>query len=743
MKTTETTLAAAAVAAGEGVPSSIFPDHEGRADYHGPAVNMAARYTDKGAKGGQIACSLDLAQKVLAVWASSSSSSLQVLSSRDGSLQGGVAAAAGGSSTEGCCSPGSLAGRRSGTGDSDSRPTAGDGVQSLQLELRTMSAVQQPVAAAAAAAAASGFGSRPGSLNGNSSMQLLHVGAPLLSISSGIEMTDVQQAQLELQREAQQQQHGSHKQAGVDAHQGPQQQQQQELVTPLPSSPPSGSVSAAGAAALPSSRNTSFVKGYGGSGHSLWLQQKQQQQLNRLLPLRIGQPASGTSAAAAAGAAGGGEVGVGPQQATFAVPNPPRAPVQVEVHRLGLFAFKGGPPQQEMVQIVPTHLLGRLDITARSAVAPSRKGQQLQKLEGRICEPVTVHLPTLAQEYKTQLPERLLASPARFPLSRGRAYAVTDRRGGGGILHASDDGFSLPATNSAPVEGSEQRQHQQQQQQHVRWDSSVEAASRSADWAAAATAGAAAGRCHSSSGKGSTAGRQAPRPLANLRVMSDTTSQTLHFSSQSDSGAKSVSGASTVAATASGSAQLPSLRAGGWHASCDERGPGAAAPAAAAVGLASRASKNSSKASGDCGGHLTLSVNSSASASDENLASILCSSSHDQPEPLMHEIAAAPAASAAVAADNRGSMQRSGLSSSSCSVTRHDSFRSVASADAGESATAAAADDACPDLAACRSSKSGSSETQAQQLVPAGGDLVLQPELHAQLLQQQSSSRNS
>ncbi|WIA10689.1 hypothetical protein OEZ85_010869 [Tetradesmus obliquus] len=51
----------------EGVPSSIFPDHEGRADYHGPAVNMAARYADKGAKGGQIACSLELAQKRLAL----------------------------------------------------------------------------------------------------------------------------------------------------------------------------------------------------------------------------------------------------------------------------------------------------------------------------------------------------------------------------------------------------------------------------------------------------------------------------------------------------------------------------------------------------------------------------------------------------------------------------------------------------------------------------------------------------
>jgi hypothetical protein len=623
-----------------------------------------------------------------------------------------------------------------------------------------MSAVQQPVAAAAAAVA--GFGSRPGSVNGSSS---LRVGTPLLSISSGIEMTDVQQSQLELQQEAQQQQqqqqqqqHSSHKQAGVNVAQDPQQQQQQQdLVASWPRPAPSVRVSAAGAGALPGSRNVSSVKGYNGSGHSLWLQQ--QQQLGRLPPLRIGQQASSASAAAAAGAAAAGEAGVGLQQAAFAVPNPPRAPVQVEVHRLGLFAFKGGPPQQEMVQIVPSHLLGRLDITARFAVAPSRKGQLLQKLEGRICEPVTVQLPTLAEEYKAQLPERLLSSPTRFPLSRGRAYVVTDRRFGGGILHASEDGFSLAATNSAPVEGSEQ---QQQQQQCVKCDSSVEAASGSAGRIAAAAA-AAAGRRHSSSGDGSTAGRQAPRSLAGLRVMSDISSKVsadpivvgdrrTDDSSHSDTGVRSesVSGASTAAAAA-GSAPLPRLNADRWQASCDARGPGAAAAAAAeSVQLASEGSKNSSQASSDCCGHLTLTVNSSAAVaaaaaaaavSGAELASIPCSSSHVQAEPLVHEFAAAPATAAVAAAENHGSVQRSGLSSSSCSVVRHDSFRSVASADAGESNAAAAGEDACPDLAACRSSKSGSSETQAQQLVAAGGDMVLQPELHAQLLQRQQQQQ--
>ena len=35
----------------EGVPGSIRPDHNGRADYLGPSVNMAARLMDAGEGG--------------------------------------------------------------------------------------------------------------------------------------------------------------------------------------------------------------------------------------------------------------------------------------------------------------------------------------------------------------------------------------------------------------------------------------------------------------------------------------------------------------------------------------------------------------------------------------------------------------------------------------------------------------------------------------------------------------------
>ncbi|GAX78736.1 hypothetical protein CEUSTIGMA_g6173.t1 [Chlamydomonas eustigma] len=53
----------------EGVPSSIMPDHMGRADYHGACINQAARFMDAAAHGGQVACDEVLAQGVFKNWA--------------------------------------------------------------------------------------------------------------------------------------------------------------------------------------------------------------------------------------------------------------------------------------------------------------------------------------------------------------------------------------------------------------------------------------------------------------------------------------------------------------------------------------------------------------------------------------------------------------------------------------------------------------------------------------------------
>eukprot|EP00878_Enallax_costatus_P024842 GHUV01026534.1.p1 GENE.GHUV01026534.1~~GHUV01026534.1.p1 ORF type:complete len:250 (+),score=36.52 GHUV01026534.1:253-1002(+) len=52
----------------EGQPKCILPDHMGRADYHGPFVNQAARYADAAAHGGQIATDLQLANKIITHW---------------------------------------------------------------------------------------------------------------------------------------------------------------------------------------------------------------------------------------------------------------------------------------------------------------------------------------------------------------------------------------------------------------------------------------------------------------------------------------------------------------------------------------------------------------------------------------------------------------------------------------------------------------------------------------------------
>jgi len=51
-----------------GCPRSIAPDHLGRADYHGAAVNLAARMVQSAAAGGQVVCELALAEEVLRCW---------------------------------------------------------------------------------------------------------------------------------------------------------------------------------------------------------------------------------------------------------------------------------------------------------------------------------------------------------------------------------------------------------------------------------------------------------------------------------------------------------------------------------------------------------------------------------------------------------------------------------------------------------------------------------------------------
>eukprot|EP00775_Hariotina_reticulata_P011160 gene11160-11310_t len=52
----------------DGVPASVLIDHLGHADYFGSSVNLAARFMDVAAGGGQIVTSIELAERVFSTW---------------------------------------------------------------------------------------------------------------------------------------------------------------------------------------------------------------------------------------------------------------------------------------------------------------------------------------------------------------------------------------------------------------------------------------------------------------------------------------------------------------------------------------------------------------------------------------------------------------------------------------------------------------------------------------------------
>jgi hypothetical protein len=52
----------------EGQPNSVLPDHTGRANYYGHAVNRAARFMDAAAHGGQVVTDVDTVAKVWRLW---------------------------------------------------------------------------------------------------------------------------------------------------------------------------------------------------------------------------------------------------------------------------------------------------------------------------------------------------------------------------------------------------------------------------------------------------------------------------------------------------------------------------------------------------------------------------------------------------------------------------------------------------------------------------------------------------
>eukprot|EP00775_Hariotina_reticulata_P004238 gene4238-4488_t len=85
----------------QGTPNCILPDFMGRADYHGPFVNQAARYADAAAHGGQVVADAETARSIFQHWNTCSSSvgSSGCLNSGRGSPRGRSSVAGGGPGT--------------------------------------------------------------------------------------------------------------------------------------------------------------------------------------------------------------------------------------------------------------------------------------------------------------------------------------------------------------------------------------------------------------------------------------------------------------------------------------------------------------------------------------------------------------------------------------------------------------------------------------------------------------------
>jgi hypothetical protein len=376
-------LCRAVCASGEGVPRSIIPDHEGRADYHGASINMSARFMDKGARGGQIACTLELAQQVMAVWAAGGCSStlLQCIDSLHSPLsvsdsiaedlneavaaaaaEAGVAAAPAGNGTAmgHASSQDSTACSRGCQGSSNA-------FQPFNIELpqgHVASAAECYAAAAVAAtvarSSAGGSASPAGAVSNSSSKShtskpsqaQMHSPLSILgprSSQDGSTATAVQPAvqsagssttgrvgrQRSIRRSCpgnlpvtqQQQQQGSA---------APHQQQQRgsrlsNLWLPRSRSTQDTLVTSSSGEALRSGHSRAWQGTRGNHGNHSG-QHHQQQQDSGLGLDAVLAPAP-----------------VAPSP--FVMKGVIRVPFGVEVHRLGLFSFKGGPPQQEMVQV--------------------------------------------------------------------------------------------------------------------------------------------------------------------------------------------------------------------------------------------------------------------------------------------------------------------------------------------------------------------------------------------------------
>ena len=431
-------LDAAVVAVGEGVPASVLPDHVGRADYHGPSVNSAARFADIGAKGGQIACTLELAQHALDAWAAAAAGERRPDSSGNGKM------------------------------DSDVQQPQ----QQQQQQHSRLPCLAEDAKASAAGAAPPRRQRRPLSF-------LLPPPTGRSSSASGGALAELRRG-------------GS------------------ETARALRLAERSGS-------------GTLDMLYSNVPGESVATKQQQdvqqQQQQHSQAPI-LTQGGAFQSQAASPLPAAAPPLQAPPPSVAFACPTSwPRTETAVEVHRLGTYNLKGGPPQQQLAQVVLSRLSGRLDdahmnqphadVSIRAGTQSIRKGYLVAAAAGRVGEPVTVMLPTLAAEMAAKLPERMLVNPVgmrRSSWTRARSGSAGSGSARGHqpqeLRMHSDPmvGLAPPtaATPDVPPPGDEQQQQQLLllQQQHDGGERSCAATDSSPS---AAAAPAAAGGCDRSS----------------------------------------------------------------------------------------------------------------------------------------------------------------------------------------------------------------------------------------------------
>lgn len=420
---------------GEGIPQSILPDHEARADYHGASINMAARFMDKGARGGQIACTLELAQHVMAVWAAGGGSAAAVTSTYgpQGASQSiaedehpaaaGVAAAAA-----------AVAGTSGNNGSSSSCPPS-------YAVTEFPSVGPLPHVGATATAATHSSGQRCSvelqplnSSSADSSVRQLLWGGQLARTpprQASVKRSTSPFAGVSFRRNFRTSDPSNNTSSSADAAAAgaavaddarapeavPAEASFSDALPVLPglASPESSCDDTAAtsnnrvqtAASEPAARPLVQQqqrpprlgrRSWGLHGRFSHDGATQQQRTASRLPALSQRP---KSAHGFQGAAGGSSLMLAQQSQALPPPPPPVAPspfamqevtcvpFRVEVQRLGLYSFKGGPPQQEMVQVVPSHLLGRAQfISVDTAQPASRKGQVRQWWEGwcgRVC----------------------------------------------------------------------------------------------------------------------------------------------------------------------------------------------------------------------------------------------------------------------------------------------------------------------------------------------------------------------